>query len=393
MRKIGIALVALLTLFVIADFGVITAQAACPSPLTGKDAAGTTQNFATFNDVNNNCVGISQADQARQYTVTMQSAAVANGNGTALSTTGLAGATMTVNCASCSGGTTVNFEAQEDGSSFVPIQGTKLDGSAQATTVTTAGVTVWQFNLSGVQQIRGRVSAYSAGTITITAHAIAVPSAYPTVSVNTLGSITTPVSVNTLGSITTPPVLGAGTAKYGQAAIDQTTPGTTNGVQVNAALPAGTNLMGKVDILGNAGTALDAATGAAVPANALLMGTKASSGNMAGVIACDKYAIYDASTSGDTQIIAASGSTAIYVCSYTMGVGATATNVKLDYGTGSNCVTGTTALTPAGQFIANGGKVISSPFWNGLKTPASQALCVNASAANPVQVEVWYAQL
>ena len=42
--------------------------------------------------------------------------------------------------------------------------------------------------------------------------------------------------------------LPAGTNLMGKVGIDQTTPGTTNGVQVNAALPAGTNLMGKVGI-------------------------------------------------------------------------------------------------------------------------------------------------
>jgi hypothetical protein len=42
--------------------------------------------------------------------------------------------------------------------------------------------------------------------------------------------------------------LAAGTNIIGKVGIDQTTPGTTNGVQVNAALPAGTNLMGKVGI-------------------------------------------------------------------------------------------------------------------------------------------------
>jgi len=40
----------------------------------------------------------------------------------------------------------------------------------------------------------------------------------------------------------------AGSNIIGKMGIDQTTPGTTNGVQVNAALPAGTNLMGKVGI-------------------------------------------------------------------------------------------------------------------------------------------------
>jgi hypothetical protein len=42
--------------------------------------------------------------------------------------------------------------------------------------------------------------------------------------------------------------LTAGSAIAGKFGIDQTTPGTTNGVQVNAALPPGTNLMGKVGI-------------------------------------------------------------------------------------------------------------------------------------------------
>lgn len=38
----------------------------------------------------------------------------------------------------------------------------------------------------------------------------------------------------------------AGTNIIGKVGIDQTTPGTTNGVQVNAALPAGTNAIGKL---------------------------------------------------------------------------------------------------------------------------------------------------
>lgn len=41
-------------------------------------------------------------------------------------------------------------------------------------------------------------------------------------------------------------VLAAGTAIIGNVSIDQTTPGTTNGVQVNAALPAGANTIGAV---------------------------------------------------------------------------------------------------------------------------------------------------
>jgi len=43
--------------------------------------------------------------------------------------------------------------------------------------------------------------------------------------------------------------LDVGTALAGKFGIDQTTPGTTNGVQVNAALPAGNNNIGDVDVL------------------------------------------------------------------------------------------------------------------------------------------------
>lgn len=47
--------------------------------------------------------------------------------------------------------------------------------------------------------------------------------------------------------ITLPTALPAGTNLLGKVGIDQTTPGTTNGVQVNAALPAGTNNIGTVN--------------------------------------------------------------------------------------------------------------------------------------------------
>lgn len=46
--------------------------------------------------------------------------------------------------------------------------------------------------------------------------------------------------------------LPAGAAIVGQFGIDQTTPGTTNGVQVNAALPAGANTIGNVGLVAGA---------------------------------------------------------------------------------------------------------------------------------------------
>ena len=63
----------------------------------------------------------------------------------------------------------------------------------------------------------------------------------------------------------------AGTAIIGKVGIDQTTPGTTNGVQVNAALPAGANVIGHVIVDTTSTTAVTQATASNL--NATVVGT------------------------------------------------------------------------------------------------------------------------
>lgn len=62
---------------------------------------------------------------------------------------------------------------------------------------------------------------------------------------NVIGAVTQSGTWN-IGTVTTLPALVAGSAIIGKVGIDQTTPGTTNGVQINAALPAGGNTIGAV---------------------------------------------------------------------------------------------------------------------------------------------------
>jgi len=70
----------------------------------------------------------------------MQTAAVANGNGNNLNVTGTAGAVLTVNCATCSGGTQVNFQISQDGTNFASINAIQLPGGgAPVTNTTTSG--------------------------------------------------------------------------------------------------------------------------------------------------------------------------------------------------------------------------------------------------------------
>lgn len=71
--------------------------------------------------------------------------------------------------------------------------------------------------------------------------------------------------------------LVAGVAIIGNVRIDQTTPGTTNGVQVNAALPAGTNKIGAITTVDTVTAVTTVSTVTAVTAitNALPAGTNA----------------------------------------------------------------------------------------------------------------------
>lgn len=111
-------------------------------------------------------------------TGTLQSGATANGNGTSLALRGLSAAQITINCSvACSGGTTINFEVSEDGTNFSAINGQQLGTNTISATVVNQGVTptIWEVNVAGLQTLRARISAYSAGTITITATAIAAP--------------------------------------------------------------------------------------------------------------------------------------------------------------------------------------------------------------------------
>lgn len=122
--------------------------------------------------------------------------------------------------------------------------------------------------------------------------------------------------------------------------------------------------------------------------------------NNSGVITCTASAPYDASTNGSTRLVASAaasgaGGGEIYVCGYIIATN-TATNVKLIAGTGTNCATGTVALTPAYQFAVSTAGIASinetSSTFRGLSAPAGLDLCINTSAGNAVQAIVYFYQ-
>ncbi len=131
-------------------------------------------------------------------------------------------------------------------------------------------------------------------------------------------------------------------------------------------------------------------TGAAVPATAGLTGT-VSSGNLAGLIACDNSAVLSMSTATTTQAVALTAGKSIYICGFVINAGGTTTG-RLVQGTGTNCGTGQGNLTPAFSLATGSTVAQGAGIGQVVKTSASSALCVTNSAAIALNVLITYTQ-
>ena len=100
----------------------------------------------------------------RSRKVTLQSAAGATGNGTPIVSEDLGSVTCQVT------GTfvgTVTWEGTVDGTNWAAVRAEPLSTGTLATTATTTGL--YRVACAGLHQVRGRVSAYTSGAITVTA--------------------------------------------------------------------------------------------------------------------------------------------------------------------------------------------------------------------------------
>lgn len=61
---------------------------------------------------------------------------------------------------------TVDFQANIDGTNWVPVDAVNLTTSVAATQVTADGM--WRLNCGGLYQVRANITAHTTGTITIT---------------------------------------------------------------------------------------------------------------------------------------------------------------------------------------------------------------------------------
>lgn len=95
------------------------------------------------------------------------------------------------------------------------------------------------------------------------------------------------------------------------------------------------------------------------------------------VFNCNKQALFNLASSGNTQIIAASGTTTVFICHIDIAFSAPV-DLKITQGTGANCVTGTADVTGLWKSITQVA-MDYGPF-SPLQGNASQAICLNPSA-------------
>jgi hypothetical protein len=159
----GAVLVPGVNAFVTNTVATNTSQVNGVTTLTGAGATGTGAQRVTVSQDTTTIAG----SALTATSTTMQNGATANGNGTSLTVTNFNTALVNVNCSvACSGGTTVNFEGTDSTGTFFSVGAVPVIGGAAVSTATTTG----QFfvPVNGLTSLRARISAYSAGTITVT---------------------------------------------------------------------------------------------------------------------------------------------------------------------------------------------------------------------------------
>jgi len=188
----------------------------------------------------------------------MQAGATATGNGTAVVVTNEGDGAYTVLAVQVTGinGDTITFEGTVDGTNYVSLLAQNVATAATATTATANGI--YRISVQGLAQVRARVSTYSAGTIYAT------------------GLLMCGGSSSTAGgsSVTIGAALPAGTNAIGKLAANS---GVDIGDVDVKSIAAGTNNIGDVDVASlpsaNVGQKAMAASLSVVPASDVADGT------------------------------------------------------------------------------------------------------------------------
>ena len=93
----------------------------------------------------------------------LQSAAEATGNGSPMPVEGLDAVALQV---TLGGGTaSVTWQASVDGTNYVTVQATDVNANSAGSVASADGL--WRLDTRGLSHVRGSISAYTSGTITV----------------------------------------------------------------------------------------------------------------------------------------------------------------------------------------------------------------------------------
>lgn len=93
----------------------------------------------------------------------LQNAATAAGNGTPMPVEGLSEVALQV---TLGGGTaSVTWQGSADGTNYITIQPTDLNANSAGSVASADGL--WRADVKGLSHLRGSISAYTSGTITV----------------------------------------------------------------------------------------------------------------------------------------------------------------------------------------------------------------------------------
>lgn len=110
-----------------------------------------------------------------------------------------------------------------------------------------------------------------------------------------------------------------------------------------------------------------------------------------GPVTCDSSVALSMSSVTTKQAVAQSPGKSVYVCGFVFNADGKV-EVRLVQGTGSNCGTGQSNLTPPFNLTAGGSIALGGGVGRLLKSNAGSAVCVASSTKQPTNVLVIYTQ-
>jgi hypothetical protein len=161
---------------------------------------------------------------------------------------------------------------------------------------------------------------------------------------------------------------------------------------LSSALPTGAATAANQEVTA-AGTSATSAQGVQGVTGGVPMPTIGANtgGNLTSIIQAGASVPINISSATTTQLVAAASGKTIYVTAWDV-IAAGSGSLTLEYGTGSNCGAGTTALTGAYNLTAQFGIAKGNGLGPVLVVPAGNALCVLTSATAQMSGSLSYTQ-